>query len=132
MTPRPKKLYDQVRDAIRVKQYAYITEKTYVFWVKRFVLYHNKRHSLEMSEKEISESLTYLAVEERVAASTQNHALRVLLFLYREALHKDLDLHLELVWAKRPLCLPTVLTKVGGWVGFFNPSSWLVRHNFVG
>lgn len=111
MTPRRKKLLDQVRDAIRVKHYAYSTEKTYVYWAKRFVLYHNKRHPLEMGEKEISEFLTYLAVEENVAASTQNQALSALLFLYREVLRKDLDLPLELVWAKGPKRLPTVLTK---------------------
>ena len=72
MTQQPKKLLDQVRDAIRLKHYAYSTEKTYVHWAKRFVLYHNKRHPLEMGEKEISEFLTHLAVEENVAASTQN------------------------------------------------------------
>jgi len=64
-----------------------------------------------MGEKEISEFLTYLAVEENVAASTQNQALSALLFLYREVLRKGLDLPLELVWAKRPKRLPTVLTK---------------------
>jgi len=111
MTQQPKKLLDQVRDAIRLKHYAYSTEKTYVYWAKRFVLYHNKRHPLEMGEKEISEFLTYLAVEENVAASTQNQALSALLFLYREVVRKDLDLPLELVWAERPKRLPTVLTK---------------------
>ena len=97
MTQQPKKLLDQVRDAIRLKHYAYSTEKTYVYWAKRFVLYHNKRHPLEMGEKEISEFLTYLAVEENVAASTQNQALSALLLLYREVLRKDRDLPLELV-----------------------------------
>ena len=112
MTQRPKqRLLDQVRDAIRLKHYAYSTEKTYVYWTKRFILYHNKRHPKKMGEKEISEFLTYLAVEENVAASTQNQALSALLFLYREVLRKDLDLPIELVWAKRPKHLPTVLTK---------------------
>ena len=107
----PKKLLDQVRDAMRLKHYSLSTEKTYVAWIKRFILYHNKRHPLEMGEKEISEFLTYLAAEEHVAASTQNQALSALLFLYREVLRKDLDLPLEWVWAKRPKRLPTVLTK---------------------
>ena len=111
MAQQPQKLLDQVRDAIRLKHYAYSTEKTYVYWAKRYVLFHNKRHPLEMGEKEISEFLTHLAVEENVAASTQNQALSALLFLYREVLRKDLDLPLELVWAKRPKRLPTVLTK---------------------
>ena len=68
MTQRPKRLLVQVRDAIRLKHYAYSTEETYVYWAKRFVLYHNKRHPLEMGQKEISEFLTYLAVEGNVAA----------------------------------------------------------------
>ena len=67
MTQRPKKLLVQVRDAIRLKHYAYSTENTYVYWAKRFVLYHNKRHPLEMGEKEISEFLTYLVVEGNLA-----------------------------------------------------------------
>jgi hypothetical protein len=58
MTQGPKKLLVQVRDAVRLKHYAYSTEKTYVHWIKRFVLYQNKRHPLEMGEKEISEFLT--------------------------------------------------------------------------
>jgi hypothetical protein len=60
------------------KHYAYSTEKTYVYWARRFVLHHNKRHPLEMGEKGISEFLTYLAVEGNVAASTQNQALSAL------------------------------------------------------
>ncbi|MEA3327853.1 MAG: site-specific integrase [Chloroflexota bacterium] len=98
MTQQPKKLLDEVCDAIRLKHYAYSTEKTYVYWTKRFVLYHNKRHLLKIGEKEISEFLTHLAIEKSVAASTQNQALSVLLFLYHEVLRKDLDLPLELVW----------------------------------
>ena len=72
MTQQPKKLLDQVRETIRLKHYPYSTEKTYVYWAKRFVLDHNKRHPLEIREKEISEVLTHLAVEENVAASTEN------------------------------------------------------------
>jgi len=111
MTHRPKRLLDQVREAIRLKHYAYSTEKTYVYWIKRFILYQNKRHPQEMGDKEIREFLTYLAVEENVAASTQNRALSALLFLYREVLRRDLELPIELVWAKRRKHLPTVLTR---------------------
>ena len=106
MTQRPKRLLDQVHDAIRLKHYAYSTEKAYVYWTKRFIFYHNKRHPKDMGENEIGEFLTHLAVEENVAASTQNQALSALLFLYREVLRKDLDLPIELVWAKRPKHLP--------------------------
>ena len=98
-------------DAIRLKHSACSTEKTLVYWAKRFVLYQDKRHPLEMGEKEISGFLTYLAEAENVAASIQNQALSALLLLYREVPRKDLDLPLELVWAKRPKHLPTVLTK---------------------
>ncbi len=64
-----------------------------------------------MGEREISEFLTHLAVEVDVAAGTQYQALTAVLFLYREVLRKDLDLPIELVWAKGPRRLPTVLTK---------------------
>jgi hypothetical protein len=75
MTQRPKKLLDQVRDAIRLKHCAYSTEKTYVYWAKRFVVHHDNQHPREMAENEISEFLTYLAVEEHVAASAQEQVL---------------------------------------------------------
>ncbi len=88
------------------KHYAYSTEKTYVYWAKRFVLYHNKRHPLEIGEKEISEFLTYLAVDENVAASTQNQALSALLFLYREVLHKDLECPSDWYGRKDPNACP--------------------------
>ena len=107
---RPKKLLDQVRDAIRRKHYSIRTEEAYVSWIKRFILFHNKRHPREMGAPEIEAFLTHLAVERRVAASTQNQALSAILFLYREVLGIDLDLPLRAVRAKRPKRLPTVLT----------------------
>jgi integrase len=108
--PPPRKLLDRVRDAIRVKHYSYKTEKTYVQWIKRYIFFHNKRHPQEMGADEINQFLTFLAVEEKVAASTQNQALSALLFLYREVLKLELDLDLDAVRAKRPRNLPTVLT----------------------
>jgi len=110
-TPQPKELPDQVPDGIRLKPYACSAGKNYVYRAKRFVLYHKKRHSPEMGEKEISQLLTYLAAEENVAASTQNQALGALLFPCQDVLHTGLDLPLELARAKRPNRLPTVLTK---------------------
>jgi len=107
---RPKKLLDQVRDAIRRKHYSIRTEEAYVSWIKRFILFHNKRHPREMGAPEIEAFLTHLAVERRVAASTQNQALSAILFLYREVLGIDLDLPLHAIRAKRPRRLPTVLT----------------------
>ncbi|WP_425411750.1 phage integrase N-terminal SAM-like domain-containing protein [Methylomicrobium lacus] len=78
----PPKLLDQVRDKIRVKHYSIRTEKLYVQWIKRFILFHGKRHPLEMGAVEVEAFLTHLAVESHVSASTQNQALSALLFLY--------------------------------------------------
>ena len=110
MQPPPKKLLDQGRDAIRLKHYAYRTEETYVQWIRRFILFHHKRHPKEMGKAEIEAFLTYLAVEGQVAASTQNQALSALLFLDREVLHLDIA-GIDAVRAKRPQSVPTVLTK---------------------
>jgi len=112
MNQRPKKLLDQVRDAIRVKHYSLRTEQAYVSWIKRYILFHNKRHPKEMGSAEIEAFLTHLAVDQNVAASTQNQALSALLFLYREVLKKDLDPYsIDAVRAKRPKRLPTVMTR---------------------
>jgi site-specific recombinase XerD len=76
--PPEKRLLDQVRDLLRVKHYSLRTEQAYVDWIKRFILFHNKRHPREMGVAEISTFLTHLAVEKHVAASTQNQALAVI------------------------------------------------------
>jgi len=77
-----KKLLDQVRDAIRLKHYGYSTEQSYVAWIKRFILFHNRRHPKDMgcTEIEASRSVTHLTADENAAASTQNQALSALLF----------------------------------------------------
>lgn len=108
--PPPRKLLDRVRDQVRVKHYSYRTEETYVQWIRRFILFHNKRHPSEMGGDEVNAFLTHLAVHENVAASTQNQALSAILFLYREVLQQELNLNLDAVRAKRPHYLPTVLT----------------------
>jgi integron integrase len=109
-TPPPRKLLDQVRDVLRLKHYAYSTEESYVQWIRRFILFHNKRHPKEMGSPEIEQFLTHLAVEGNVAASTQNQALCSLLFLYREVLKQDIGF-VDITWAQRPKHLPTVMTK---------------------
>ena len=81
---RPKKLLDQVREAMRLKHYAYRTEETYVQWIRRYILFHNKRHPKEMGQPEIEAFLTDLAVNQQVAASTQNQALNAVLFPYHK------------------------------------------------
>jgi site-specific recombinase XerD len=90
MEKPPKKLLEQVSDVIRLKHYSYKTEKSYVSWVKRYIIFHDKRHPQEMGGKEIEEFLTHLAVEGNVAASTQNQALNAILFLYKEVLKQEL------------------------------------------
>ena len=106
----PKKLLDQVRDAIRLKHYSIRTEEAYLNWIKRYIFFHGVRHPAEMGAAEVEAFLTHLAVKENVAASTQNQALSALLFLYRQVLHQELG-PLDALRAKRPKRLPTVLTK---------------------
>jgi integron integrase len=105
------KLLDEVRHAIRRRQYSDRTEKAYTHWIKRYIFFHNKRHPLEMGESEIAQFLSSLATEGRVSASTQNQALNALLFLYHEVLSKKIGLINGVVRAKRPQRLPVVLTK---------------------
>ena len=111
MTQSPK-LLDQVRELLRIKHYALRTEEAYVNWIRRFILFHNKRHPRDMGTPEIRAFLAHLATEGNVAASTQNQALAAILFLYREVLHQDLDpLDLDAIRAQKPKRLPTVLTR---------------------
>jgi integron integrase len=111
MEQRPKKLIEQLQDVIRLKHYSYQTEKTYIHWIKRYILFQNKQHPKDMGGKEIEAFLTDLAVNQKVAASTQNQALHAILFLYKEVLRQELDLKVNAVRAKKTKYLPTVLTK---------------------
>jgi len=88
---KKSKLLNQVRNVIRTKHYSYATEKTYVDWIYRFILFHDKQHPKKINEKGISDFLTFLAVEREVAASTQNQALNAIVFLYKEVLKIQLD-----------------------------------------
>ncbi|MEZ4673110.1 MAG: integron integrase [Caldilineaceae bacterium] len=111
MEQKPKKLLDQVRDAIRLKNYAYSTEKAYVDWIERFIRFHKLRHPREMNSPEIEAFLTHLAVKQNVSPSTQNQALSALLFLYRNVLLIELTGNIDAVRANRDKRLPVVLTK---------------------
>jgi integrase len=111
MEPRPKKLLDHVREAIRLKHYSRHTEQAYVTWIKRYIFFHDKRHPKDMGVAEIEAFLTHLAVQQKVAASTQNQALSALLFLYRDVLRHPLDGPIDAIRARKPKRLPTVLTK---------------------
>jgi integron integrase len=108
--PHGKKILDQVSDAIRLKHYSYRTEQTYKDWIKRYILFHKKRHPAEMGATEIQAFLSNLATEKNVAASTQNQALSAILFLYRHVLLKPIDIPTNLIRAEKSKTLPTVLT----------------------
>jgi integron integrase len=111
ISPGKPKLLDQVRDVIRRKHYSFRTERTYTDWIRRFILFHHKRHPSEMAETEVTEFLTSLARDGKVAASTQNQALSALLFLYKEVLRQEIGWLDGVERAKRPARLPVVLCK---------------------
>jgi integron integrase len=108
--PAPK-LLDRVRIAIRTRHLSPRTEEAYVFWIRRFILFHGKRHPAGMAAPEVTAFLSALAVRGRVAASTQNQALCALLFLYRHVLGIELPWLDDLVRAKKPARLPVVLSR---------------------
>jgi len=103
-------LLDQVRSVLRMRHYSIRTEETYVNVIRRFILYHRKRHPREMGVDEIRQYLSHLATDMHVAASTQNVALAALLFLYRAVLQIELPMIDGVERAKRPKCVPVVLT----------------------
>jgi site-specific recombinase XerD len=110
-TSRPPRLLDRVREAVRARHYSRRTEKAYVAWIRRFILFHGKRHPREMGAAEVTQYLSALAVDGNVAASTQNQALSALLFLYREVLEQEMPWLDDIVRARRPVRLPVVLTR---------------------
>lgn len=105
-----EKLLDRMRRIIRLKHYSVRTEKAYVHWARRFILFHGKRHPDAMGADEVTAFLSHLAVDRHCAPSTQNQALNALLFLYRKVLEIDLPWLDEVVRAKRPQRIPVVLT----------------------
>ena len=108
--PAPR-LLDRVRAAIRARHYSPRTESAYVHWIRRFILYHGKRHPRDMGEAEVVEFLSGLATVGHVSASTQNQALGALVFLYSEVLGVRLDWLSGIVRAKRPVRMPVVLSR---------------------
>ena len=110
-TAQKPKLLDRLREALRSRHYSRRTEQTYCHWIKRFIFFHNKRHPAEMGEPEINAFLTYLAVKERVSASTQNQALSAVIFLYRHVLQREIGELKGLIRARKPRHLPVVMTK---------------------
>jgi len=105
--PRPPRLLDQVRQAMRLKHYALRTEECYTQWIRRYIFYHKKRHPRDMGSAELELFLSDLAVKGKVSASTQNQALNAIVFLHRDVLDLELG-KLDAVRARRPRRLPTV------------------------
>lgn len=105
------RLLDRVRGALRARHYSARTEKAYVAWIRRFILFHDKRHPDAMGEAEVGAFLTVLATRDRVSAFTRNQALAALLFLYEVVLGRPLAWMGDVVHAKRPERLPVVLTR---------------------
>jgi len=100
-----------MRDLLRLKHYSIRTEESYLNWIRRYILFHHKRHPKDMGRVEVEAFLTHLAVADHVAASTQNQAFSALLFLYREVLKIELDAPLDAIRAKQLARLPVVLTR---------------------
>ena len=105
------KLLDQMRLVLRLKHMSIRTEDTYVHWVKRFILFHHKQHPQDMGAPEIRAFLGHLALDDHVAASTQNVALNALVFLYRDVLKQEFPELGEIERAKRPGRIPVVFTR---------------------
>ncbi|MBB4013071.1 integron integrase [Niveibacterium umoris] len=103
-------MLDMVRERLRVKHYSLRTETAYVAWIKRYIVFHGRQHPSGLGKREVEAFLTHLATERNVAAATQGQALAAILFLYQEVLGQVLPWFDDVVRAKRPARLPTVLT----------------------
>jgi integron integrase len=128
------KLIDQLRSAIRIRNYSPRTEEAYWHWIKKFILFHNKRHPSEMGEPEVIAFLSHLAVERKVTASTQNQALSAVLFLYKEILRTPLDWMDDIQRAKKPSRMPLVFTReeIHSILGNLEGTKWLMASLLYG
>jgi len=122
------RLLDQVRELIRIRHYSIRTEQAYVQWIRRYILFHDKRHPRELGAEEVTAFLSHLAIKRNVAASTQNQALNAILFLYREVLKCTLPWLENVQRAKKPQRLPVVLTRdeVRAMLGQMQGTPWLM------
>ncbi len=134
MDTRPVKLLDQLRNVVRTLHYSIRTENAYHDWARRFILFHHKRHPTDMGLHEVTTFLTYLAVERKVSASTQNQAKSAILFLYKQVLKVELAWLDELPHAKRGERLPVVLTnsEVRGLLQGVSGTMWIVTSLLYG
>src|SRR5437870_10665517 len=111
VAPGKLKLLERVRWHLRLKRYSIRTETAYIDWIRRFILFHRKRHPEKMGEKEIAAFLNHLATERKVSASTQNQAFHALLFLYQRVLERKLKAVAGVERVTRPARVPVVLSK---------------------
>lgn len=109
-SPQPPKLLERMRTHLRARHYSIRTETAYIDWVRRFILFHGKRHPQDMGAVEVEAFLSHLAVDRQVSASTQNQAKSAILYLYKQVLQQELPWLDEVIQAKRPRRLPVVLT----------------------
>jgi len=128
------KLMDQVSRAMRVHHYSFETERSYCVWIRRFILYNEKRHPKDMGAPEIQAYLSHLASDRNVSSSTQNQALSALLFLYKKVLDIDLPWMDDIVRAKRPVRVPVVLSRgeVSRLLAALSGQQWLIASLLYG
>src|SRR5262245_6997315 len=133
MDAKPK-LMDVARDKMRARHFSHRTEQTYVAWIRRFILYHGKRHPSDLGAPEVEGFLTHLAVERRVSASTQNQALGAILFLYRHVLQAELPWLDNVVRARKSVHVPVVLPRreVQALLGELEPPFHLIAQLLYG
>ena len=105
------KLLDQVRETARLKHLSLRTEEAYVQWIKRFILFHKKRHPMALGENEIRQFLSHLALDKYVSSSTQNQALNAIIFLYKQVLNKPLGNLGDIPRGQRTVRLPVVFSR---------------------
>lgn len=108
--PSRSPFLESVRNAIRLRHYARSTEKAYLYWVEKYIRFHDMKHPKDMHDAEVIQFLTHLAVENNVAPSTQNQAYNALLFVYRHVLDKPFSDALNSIRAKGKKRIPLVLT----------------------
>lgn len=128
------KILDQLRIRIRRCGYSIRTEKSYVDWNRRYILFHRKKHPKDMGAEQVEQYLSFLAVQCNVAASTQNQAKCAILFLYKEVLNQNLDWLQNVKSAKRPERIPVVLTKteVESVLSSLEGVNWMAGHILYG
>jgi integrase len=133
MDAKPR-LFEQVRNRLRTLHYSYRTEQQYLGWVRRFVVFHHKRHPAELGAPEVEAFLSHLAVDRKVSASTQNQALAAILFMYRHVLETELPWLDSVVRAKPSRHLPVVLTvtEVRAVLGHLHGDYWLIASLLYG